>query len=273
MPELPEIICRAREMNIALPGLRICNIEVLQPKCLNLPPDEFSAVLTNAVIQEVTHHGKWIKVRTTAGWLLFNLGMGGEILLSTRQELPAKYRLIFDFTNKTCLVINFWWFGYAYYAKLDELNSIQMISRLGPNALDVSKEAFSALVQVQKPTARVKAFLLDQTKMAGIGNAYIHDILFLAGLHPMRLLRALSVDEIDRLYSAIRNGLMPSIEKGGAFYETSLHGEKGRFSMEDILVGYREGSPCPQCGSTIEKLRTGSTSSYVCPRCQPLNHE
>ena len=67
----------------------------------------------------------------------------------------------------------------------------------------------------------------------------------------------------------LRQGLQPSIDKGGAFYETGLHGRPGGFAMEDMLVGYRDGKPCPRCGAAIVKLRTG-TSSFVCPVCQPL---
>lgn len=271
MPELPEIISRAREMNMSLPGKKINAIEVLQPKCLNLTPEDFSGVLTGAAIEEVTYHGKWIQIRTSLGWLLINLGMGGEILLTERQKMPAKYRLVFDFTDGTCLAVNFWWFGYVYFAKADELNSIPMIARLGPNALDFSSQDFLTLVRDQKRSLRVKALLLDQSRIAGIGNAYIHDILFLAGLHPMRYLQSLSDIEIDHLHGAIHAGLEPSIEKGGAFYESNLHGEKGGFGMEDILIGYRAGSPCPTCGSIIEKIRTGSTSSFICPSCQPLD--
>jgi formamidopyrimidine-DNA glycosylase len=63
--------------------------------------------------------------------------------------------------------------------------------------------------------------------------------------------------------------LIPSLEKGGAFYEKDLHGVKGGFTMEDILIGYREGTPCPVCQTPIQKIKTGSTSSFVCPTCQP----
>ena len=271
MPELPEIISRAHEMNLALPGKKISDIEVLQPKCLNLAPEDFINLLTDAVVEEVSSHGKWIQIRTSLGWLLINLGMGGEILLTTRQKMPAKFRLVFDFSDGTCLAVNFWWFGYTYYAALDELVSIPMIARLGPNALDISREDFLILARGQKRTLRVKALLLDQSRIAGIGNAYIHDILFLARLHPMCYLQSLSDVEIDHLYNAIHAGLEPSIEKGGAFYESNLHGDKGGFGMEDLLVGYRAGSPCPTCGTTIEKLRTGSTSSFICTNCQPLD--
>ena len=134
--------------------------------------------------------GNGSKVRTDKGWLLINMGMGGELLLVDRSHLPEKYRLIFDFTDATCLSINFWWFGYAHFADLDALGSHTMTAKLGPNALDLNEADFRALLKGQK--GRVKALLLDQTKIAGIGNAYIHDILFLAKVHPLRTLSSLT---------------------------------------------------------------------------------
>lgn len=270
MPELPEIASRAREMNTALPGRIITHVEIIQPKCLNLSPGDFNIAVSGATITNVTYHGKWIKVRADRGWILINLGMGGELLLATRSSLPEKYRLIFDFADQTCLAVNFWWFGYVYYAALDAISEIGMLAKLGPNIVDIPLDDFSAIVRAQSPRIRVKAFMLDQSKVAGVGNAYIHDILFLAGLHPMRQLATLSDPEITALHRAIMDGLLPSLNKGGAFYETNLFGEKGGFLMEDILIGYREGEPCPKCGTTIEKLRTGSTTSFICPTCQPL---
>jgi len=270
MPEIPEIASRAREMNYALPGKRIHHIEVLQPKCLNISTEDFCTALTNALIEEVTYHGKWIMIRCSTGWLLLNLGMGGEVLLTSRDNMPAKYRMAFDFTDETCLTINFWWFGYSFYCALEDLQSIPMIAKLGPNVLDLTKGEFTTLLKEQKPTTRIKAFLLDQSRVAGIGNAYIHDILFLAGLHPLRKINTLTDTDIERLYTAVHNGLEPSMAKGGAFYESDLYGQKGRFLMEEILIGYREGNPCPICGEPIEKIRTGSTSSFICPSCQPL---
>jgi formamidopyrimidine-DNA glycosylase len=269
MPEVPEIASRAREMNAVLIGKVINSIEILQPKCLNLPPQEFHSALIQAEIRNVTYHGKWIMVDTSRGWLLLNLGMGGEILLATRGQMPQKYRLVFDFHDDTCLAINFWWFGYAFYSSHEEINNVPMIAKLGPNVLDLSYEEFEALLLLQNRKTRVKSFLLDQSKIAGIGNAYIHDILFLAGLHPNRLVSSFSTDERTRLYQAVQDGLLPSLRKNGAFYETDLYGQKGLFTMEDILIGYREGNPCPKCGSSIIKIRTGSTSSFICPHCQP----
>ncbi len=266
MPEIPEIASRAAEMKDALVGKTILTIEVLQPKCLNMEVDEFVRATQGALIEEVTHHGKWIKAHTDRGWLLINLGMGGEILLVTRETLPAKHRLVVDFTDQTCLTINFWWFGYFHFCALDQLHTHPMVSKLGPNILDLDETQFTACITGQK--GRLKAFLLDQSNVAGIGNAYIHDILFLARLHPNRVIVTLGADEIRGLYHAIQDGLRPSLSKGGAFYELTLHGQKGGFLMEDILIGYRENAPCPVCKTPIQKIKTGSTSSFICPSCQ-----
>ena len=268
MPELPEIALRAREMRKVLVGKTITSIQVLQPKCLNVPEERFIEALTGAQLRDVTHRGKWLFVETTQGWLLINLGMGGEILLVTRATLPEKYRIVFDFDDGSCLAINFWWFGYAHYVPFGELDDHAMTAKLGPNALDLTVEDLRAMLKGRR--GRVKSFLLNQSRIAGIGNAYIHDILFLARLHPLRQVNTLTAAEVDALAQAIHAGLQPSIDKGGAFYEVGLDGKRGGFTKDDILIGYRADEPCPVCGTPIEKIKTGSTSSFICPHCQPL---
>jgi formamidopyrimidine-DNA glycosylase len=268
MPELPEIASRAREMKRALKGKTITDIEIVQPKCLNIPPAKLRSALKGARIEDVDYHGKWIFARTTKGYLLLNLGMGGDLRLLDRKSLPEKYQAVFDFDSGRSLSIRFWWFGYIHYAADDKLGKHTMTAKLGPNAIDVSKDAFRAMLRGRKGS--VKSFFLNQERIAGIGNAYIHDILFLAKLHPNRKLDTLSDAEIDGLWQAIRDGLVPSMKKGGAFYERSLSGKRGRFVFDDILVGYREGQPCPTCRTKIVKIKTGSTSTFICPKCQPL---
>lgn len=268
MPELPEIASRARQMNTELRGKLISGVEVVQPKCLNLSVEEFQSALCGSSIQEVTYHGKWLFVHLNQGWLLLNLGMGGEILLVTRSSLPEKYRLILDFTDGSCLAINFWWFGFAHFVAENNLEHHKMTRKLGPNALDLNTNDLKRLFQER--TGHLKSFLLDQSRIAGIGNAYVHDILFLAQLHPLRSIKSLTDSEIERLSNAIQTCLRASLEKNGAFYEVDLHGWSGSFTMEDILIGYKEGQPCPVCRTTIQKIKTGSTSSFICPVCQPL---
>jgi formamidopyrimidine-DNA glycosylase len=192
--------------------------------------------------------------------------MGGEILLVTRQTLPEKYRLVFDFDDQRCLAVNFWWFGYAHFVQPRKLSEHKMTAKLGPNALDMSETDLKASMRGKR--SRIKSFLLDQSNIAGIGNAYAHDILWFAELHPNRTIDTMNGEDISRLVCAIQDGLQPSLDKGGAFYELNIYGEGGRFTKEDIKIGYKEGHPCPRCGTDIEKIKTGSTNSFICSKCQ-----
>lgn len=269
MPELPEITVLARQMKTELVGKTFTNLEVLQPKCLNVPEGVFVDALAGARLLDVTHRGKWIFVETTQGWLLLSLGMGGEISLTTRDALPEKYRLIFDFDDDTCLAINFWWFGYAHFAA--ELADHSPTARLGPNATSLRLDQFRELLRGRR--GGIKSFLLNQRRIAGIGNVYVQDPLFKAGIHPLRPISTLNDDEITALWRAIQETLQESIDLGGSAWEQDLHGKKGRWDQSFLLVAYREGQPCPVCGTPVEKIKTGSTSGFICPRCQPLADE
>jgi len=268
MPELPEIVCRAQEMNESLAGCVLEGVEVLQPKCLNVSEEEFRTGLSGAKIRSVTDRGKWIFVETTNGHLLLNLGMGGEILLVPRDRLPKTWRIRIDLDRQQSLAINYWWFGYAHFVTLGGLKTHAMTAKLGPSALEVTREQFARALLGRR--GGIKAFLLNQRHIAGIGNAYIHDILFRAGIHPLRKISALDPEDVERLRQGIRTELDRSIAVGGASYELNLYGESGGFTSADLLVGYREGKACPTCGATIQKIKTGATSSFICPDCQVL---
>jgi formamidopyrimidine-DNA glycosylase len=276
MPELPEIAVFARDMQKELVGRTIGGIEVLQPKCLNVPVEEFRAALGGARIVGVTAHGKWLKVETTQGWLLLNLGMGGEILLTDRGHLPEKYRLIFDLDGEGCVAVNFWWFGYAHYAPITKTTKDTkdtkviehpMVGKLGPNAIDLSLEEFRGLLKGRR--GAIKAFLLDQDRIAGIGNVYVQTPLWRAKIHPLRPIPSLSEEEIAALWQAMRDALQGSIDAGGAPFELNLYGQKGGWD-DPYLFHWEEGAPCPACGTGLAKIRTGSTGSYICPGCQQL---
>jgi formamidopyrimidine-DNA glycosylase len=266
MPELPEIALFARDMQRELLGRTISAIEVLQPKCLNIPVEEFQSALAGARILSVAPRGKWLQLETTKGWLLLNLGMGGEILLTNRDSLPEKYRIVFDLADGAAVSVNFWWFGQTHHAA--DLADHALTAGLGPNALDLTLDEFRDLLRGRR--GGIKAFLLNQKRIAGIGNVYVQDPLFKAGIHPLRRIDTLSKEEIEALYRALRATLHQSIECGGSHWEQNLYGEKGRWDSSYFLVAYREGKPCPSCGAAVEKIKTGSTSTHICQQCQPL---
>jgi formamidopyrimidine-DNA glycosylase len=265
MPELPEITVFARDMQKELVGRTICGVEVLQPKCLNGPEEDFRAALTGAKILSVAPHGKWLQVATNKGWLLLNLGMGGEILLTDRAHLPEKYRLIFDLDDSAALAVNFWWFGYCHYAA--DPAEHPMVGKLGPHALDLSLDEFRGLLRGRR--GAIKTFLLNQDRLAGIGNVYVQTPLWQAKIHPLRPISTLTGDEIAALWQALRDIMQGSIDAGGAPFELNLYGQKGSWD-DPYLFHWEEGAPCQVCGTPLAKIRTGSTGSYICPGCQAL---
>jgi formamidopyrimidine-DNA glycosylase len=264
MPELPEIHLFAMDMHKELVGKTFDDVEIVQPKSLNLPPDDFRGHLIGATIQAVTYHGKWIQLELSKGWLLINLGMGGEILLIEEEALPEKYRLAFRFSDGSNLAVNFWWFGYVHWAA--ELADHDMTAKLGPNAIVLGLEAFRSLLQDRR--GAIKPFLLNQARIAGIGNVTVQDPLFRARIHPMRKISDLSDDEIEVLYEEIQHTLREAIEHGGSKWELNLYGRHGNWSKEFFSVAYKADEPCPVCGKPIEKIKTGSTSGYICAHCQ-----
>ncbi len=272
MPELPEIAVIARQMKKEIVGKSITDIEIRQPKNLNIPESEFVNTVKGKIISDVSGKGKWIFIKLdSAYYMLINLGMGGDLLYCTSDhKLPEKRQFKLSFSDGTGFTIFFSWFGYIHLVPKSGLHEHRMTATLGisPTEEGFSLEFFKKLLDKKK--TGVKSFLLDQKNVAGIGNVYIQDILFEARLHPNRKISTLSDKETENLYNAIRNILGRSIRMGGLAYEKDLYGHNGGFTGDEFLVGYKEGKPCPVCDARIEKIRTGGTSSYICPKCQTL---
>ena len=270
MPELPEVSNLARQMDQELTGRHIAAVDVVQSKCLNMPVQDFRGLVENTRVDCVTARGKWAFVHLDPGaTLLLNLGMGGDVLLhAPGVSLPENRQVAMLFRDGAALSLHFWWFGYVHALRTSDLASHTMTATLGMNPLDdheFPRDAFEELLAHKKRSA-VKTVLMDQKNVAGIGNVYIQDILFAARVHPLRTAGDLSSEERTALYDAIRSQLRQALDLGGLAYEKDLYGQPGHF--KDFLVGYREGKPCPVCGTPVQKIRTGSTASFICPHCQ-----
>jgi formamidopyrimidine-DNA glycosylase len=272
MPELPEITVVARQMNKEIKGKRISDTESRQPKNLNMPVAEFVKTAKEKLIRTVTSKGKWIFIELDpAYYMLINRGMNADLLYFTpNQKPPEKYQFKLSFEDKTGFTVQFQWFGYVHLVPEKDLTKHKLTGRLGISPIDekFTLKHFRKLLADRK--ARIKSFLLNQRNIAGIGNVYIQDILFKAKLHPNRKISTLSEKEITNLYNAIQTTLNRSIQLGGLAYEKDFYGQKGKLTINEFLVGYKTGKPCPTCKTPIIKIKTGSTSSYICPKYQPL---
>lgn len=267
--ELPETIVLSQQMDKELVGKQVSHIEVSNPKCLNMPFEEFQKTVAGKQISSVKARGKWFFISLDTHMLLFNPGMGTDILYFTDSNYPEKYQIKIECENGTGVTFRVWWFCYLHLVKAEELEKHRMTATLGMTPFDepFTLDCFAHLLH--KKRGSIKSFLLDQKKVAGIGNFYIHDILFNAGIHPMRKISSLTDTEIEALYHSMRSLLSKSVKLGGSRYEKDFYGNYGGFdAKEHFKVGYN--SECPVCHTKIQKIKTGSTSSYVCPQCQPL---
>ena len=277
MPELPEATIIARQIDNELRGALIKGVHVAQPKCLNLLPEQFAMTLTGTQLEGAVARGKWIEIQTDAPCrLCLNLGMGGEILLHPAgDDLPARWAVRLELADGRQVSIGFWWFGYVHLVERAATDAGGVpgrphpIDELGPSPLELQPAEFAAIVSAS-PRAGIKSILLDQRRISGIGNVTVQDPLWMAGVHPMRKAGTLSQTEVQALYEALRDRIEAAIARSGSRHEQDLHGQYGNWGLADYYVGYRTGDPCPRCGTPVAKIRSGSTSTYICPACQPL---
>lgn len=272
MAELPEITKLTRQMRETLRGKTFQTLTLLQEKCANISSEEFQKRIEGASIVDIRNKGKWIITTLSNGEnILLSLGMGADILFFDHEKNEAdKYQIKVLFRDGTGYTARFWWFGKFLLVSDGELASEPNTKDIAIDPFDKSftLDYFSSLLKGKK--TQVKAFLMNQKNVGGIGNMYMHDILFKARLHPQKKISDMDGDEIRLLYDSINGILNLSREKGTFSYESDFFGQKGGFTMEYFLVGYKENQPCPVCGETIISIKTGSTSSFICPACQKV---
>jgi len=270
MAELPEIAKLEEQMRETLRGKTVKTVAIVQEKCANIPKNEFRDRTAGSKIIDVYRKGKWIFTSLDNGEnILLSLGMGADILyFEEEKNEPEKYQAKVLLTDGSGYTARFWWFGKFLLVPNEGLAS-------EPNTKDIAIDPFDErftfehfLSRLKGKKVQVKAFLMDQKNIGGIGNMYMHDILFKARLHPQSKVSDMGADETRLLYDSIIDVLNLSREKGSFYYESDFFGKKGGFTLDDFLVGYKEGGACPVCGTKIISVRTGSTSSFICPDCQ-----
>jgi len=271
--ELPELAILAREMSTEIVCRTVSEVEVENPKCLNMPLDEFQKTIKGRHVQSVECRGKWLFVGLDSDrTLLFNPGMGVDIIYFERGgTLPDRYHIKFVLDNATGFTVRVWWFCYLHLMHTTRLGEHKLTGCLGRSPLEkeFTLDHFKKLLAAKE--GNIKSFMFDQKNIAGIGNVYIQDILFNAGLHPKRQINSITPTETEALFRSMIAILNHSIELGGLAYERDFYGNKGGYGREQFKIAYKSGEHCPNCDEIIQKIKTGSTSSYICPNCQPFD--
>ena len=276
MPELPEVEWVVRGLNRTLAGATIGSATVHRPRSLRPTlPEALERALAGARVQSVQRRGKYLLLHLTPAKgdsplvVCAHLGMTGRMhVVPAEHPLPRHAVVSMDLGSRRFVFEDARGFGRF---TLD----VTPVSQLGPEPLSESFSPESLAASTSGSRQPIKPFLLDQSRVAGVGNIYASESLFRARVHPGRPAGSLSADEAVRLHDAIRAVLSESIaaaeagDAGTRFYYgddgTQAEGGDSRFLVYD-----RAGEPCPACGAAIQRQVQAGRSSFFCAACQPL---
>jgi formamidopyrimidine-DNA glycosylase len=291
MPELPEIETIRRGLADLIVDKTIARVEVRCAKSfLGRPTD-----LDGTQITGLHRRGKLLIFATTDPHIAIHLRMTGQLIFVGQQRsasgqqrfagghptdsfehaLPDCHtRVIFEFTDGSHLYFNDQRkFGFVQILSDAELRDLPFLQQLGPEPLDPTLTTNQFIARFEgKRRSNIKAALLDQHTIAGIGNIYADESLFLAQLHPLTPVELLTHADFDRLLTSIRATMTASLDSGGSTMATyrRADGTKGNYLDLFANVFHRDGQPCPICGTTIIKIKVAGRGTHLCPHCQPL---
>jgi formamidopyrimidine-DNA glycosylase len=275
VPELPEVETIRRQLAPHLEGRRLERLEVLDARwCEPAAPAEVEDAVRGRLIEAATRRGKYLVLELEDEvFLVMHLRMTGNLLLVPRPEDMAgrphlRVRMELD-SGDRLLFVDVRRFGTGVVLLGSDARDEYFDSRLGVEPLDAefTTDALRALARGRR--ASVKAFLLTQERIAGVGNIYADEALWRARIHPLRPAGTLRRPQLDALREAVVETLEAGIDARGATIDDyrNLDGAEGSFQDRFMVYG-REGEPCYRCGTAIRKLRVAQRGTYLCPRCQ-----
>ena len=260
MPELPEVETVVRSVAAHLAGRKILSARFTSRFVTPGNRSELARKLAGRRVESVQRRGKFIVVALDRGTLTVHLGMTGKLLVEG--EADQHTHGVFTLDEGLLLYHDPRQFGRIEFSE----GPPKRVAKLGPEPLEIGFEEFRA--RLRRKT-RIKALLLNQTFLAGMGNIYADESLFAAGIHPLSIASRLSATRAEKLYQAIRGILKQAIRLGGSSISdyVNARGERGWFQMEHRVYG-REGEPCVNCGKPIRKILVAQRGTHYCPGCQ-----
>jgi len=267
MPELPEVETTVRGLERILKGRRIARIEARRSDIRRALPVDLGRRLTGARVTHLGRRAKYGLIDTDRGdTLVFHLGMSGHWRVDPGEIGKHDHFIVETDEGRRVALNDARRFGSLDLVRSDELAAWPAFAALVPEPLDITAEELKA--RLAGRSAAIKLLLLDQRIIAGLGNIYVCEAIFRAGIHPKRAGGSISIERLRRLVPAIHDVLAEAIAAGGSSLRdfASPDGELGYFSKSFAVYG-REGQPCA-CGGTVRRIVQGGRSTFYCPKCQ-----
>lgn len=275
MPELPEVETVKRTLNQLVKGKVIDHVTVNLARIIQRPDDidQFAFLLAGHTIQSVERRGKFLRILLDDLVLVSHLRMEGRYGLYDSSEPVEKHtHVIFHFNDGTELRYkDVRQFGTMHLFQPGEELSMPPLSKLGIEPLDADFTLVNFKAALAGKTSKIKAVLLNQAYIVGIGNIYVDESLFRAGIHPEQLANTLTDEQFVALHQAVIATLSESVEVGGSSIKSYVNGqgEMGMFQHQLKIYG-RQNQPCVNCGTLIEKSVVGGRGTHFCPVCQTI---
>jgi formamidopyrimidine-DNA glycosylase len=274
VPELPEVETIRRHLAPYVEGRRVVRMDISDARwCEPAPPDEVAAAVEGRAIERLSRRGKYLDWELEDEvHVVMHLRMTGNILLVEPAAEEPKYvrvRMALD-SGERALFTDPRRFGTGVVLLGDAAREQYFATRLGvePLSPDFTADALRAAARGRR--APVKAFLLAQERIAGVGNIYADEALFRARIHPLRPVGTLKRPQLEALRDAVVESLEAGIDARGASIDDFRNPDGAKGSFQDrFQVHLREGEPCIRCGRPIVKMRAAGRGTYVCERCQP----
>ncbi len=272
MPELPEVETIRRQLAPHLEGRTIESAEILDARWTRpFDPVVVERELVGARVERVERAGKYLIWSLSSDrYLLLHLRMTGALLVDPQVDAPhTRVRLELD-GGHMLIYVDPRRFGTGHLVHGWAARDAYLAERIGAEPFTEEFTAAYLRAAAGGRIAPVKSFLLDQRRVAGVGNIYADEALFRAQIHPLRPAGRLTGAQWERLREAVEDALAAGIEAKGASIDDFRHVDGARGSFQDqFLVHRRAGEPCPRCGRMIRKLVVGGRGTYVCEHCQP----
>lgn len=269
MPELPEVETTVRGLAPVLAGHRLESVVARRADLRRAIPHDLGQRLTGARVTALRRRAKYGLVDTDRGdTLVFHLGMSGRWRVDPVELLPHDHLLIETDQGRRLALNDPRRFGSLDLVATAALADWPPFRALGPEPLGPDFTAHHLARALAGRAASIKLMLLDQRIVAGLGNIYVCEALFLAGIRPSRAAGTVGRARLARLVEAVREVLLAAIAAGGSSLRDYARpdGELGYFSKQFAVYG-REGQPCP-CGGTVRRYVEGGRSTFWCPKCQ-----